>query len=369
MALCIIYNFAQKYREGIFTKIDKEYNCKWFFGNNKTDIKGFDINKLKEAKIVNNHFIPHTPFYYQTGTPSLSGKKGIDDFLILGDPFCVSAWLLSLRIKLFNRKKRLYFWTHGWYGKENYLRKWMKTIFFKMANGIFLYGNYAKQLMIKEGFNEKKLHVIHNSLDYDKQLVIRNSMHATDIYKEYFGNENNTLIFIGRLTEVKRIDLLLEAIASLKEQGKEYNLVLVGDGVMRKELEEITTRLNITKQVWFYGACYDENKNAELIYNADLCVSPGNVGLTAMHTMMFGTAVATHDTFCWQMPEFEAIKEGKTGTFFKINDAASIADSISSWFKQHSGNREEVRQECYKEIDTQWNPYFQMKIFKEVIKK
>lgn len=365
--ICCIFNIGSHYREPIYRAITENFNCHFYFGDKVDgDIKKINYEtfpkfkkELKRINLIGN-------FYWLKNSVQLAFEP-YKTYIITGEIYCVSSWFLALFCRM--KGKHVITWTHGWYGKEGIVKKIIKKLYFKMSNNILLYGNYAKQLMIKEGFNEKKLHVIHNSLDYDKQLVIRNSMHATEIYKEHFGNENNTLIFIGRLTEVKRIDLLLEAIASLKEQGKEYNLVLVGDGVMRKDLEEITTKLNIAKQVWFYGACYDENKNAELIYNADLCVSPGNVGLTAMHTMMFGTAVATHDTFCRQMPEFEAIKEGKTGTFFKINDAASIADSISSWFKKHSGNREEVRQECYKEIDTQWNPYFQMKIFKEVIKK
>ena len=34
--VCIIYNFAQQYREGIFRLLDKEFDCDWFFGNNIT---------------------------------------------------------------------------------------------------------------------------------------------------------------------------------------------------------------------------------------------------------------------------------------------------------------------------------------------
>ena len=55
--------------------------------------------------------------------------------------------------------------------------------------------------------------------------------------------------------------------------------------------------LNLQDQIWFYGACYDESKLGELIFNADLCVSPGNVGLTAVHSMGYGTPVITHNNF------------------------------------------------------------------------
>lgn len=85
---------------------------------------------------------------------------------------------------------------------------------------------------------------------------------------------------------------------------------------MRKQqLQQQVKSYNLANNIWFYGACYDEIKNAALIYNADLCVSPGNVGLTAMHSMVFGTPVITHNDFKWQMPEFEAIEPGKTGDF------------------------------------------------------
>ena len=368
MKLCIVYNFTQKYREPIFKKLDREFDCKWYFGNNKTNIAGFDISVLKDATLIKNHYSNRTPFYSQEGIASLANNKEIDTFLTLGDPFNVSMWLLAIRIRLFNRKKKLYYWTHGWYGRENILRRLFKKLFFKLADGIFLYGNYAKELMIKEGFKENKLFVIHNSLDYNNQLKLRKSLTTSDIYSKHFGNNNKTIIFIGRLTKQKRIDMLLDVIANLKKKGESFNLVLIGDGSVRQALEKQANELEITEQVWFYGACYDDTKNAELIYNADLCVSPGNVGLTAVHTMTFGTPVATHDTFSMQGPEFEAIREGETGTFFKYNDKDSIEVSISGWFKQHSNDREQIRQNCYEEIATQWNPEFQMKVFKEILK-
>lgn len=91
-------------------------------------------------------------------------------------------------------------------------------------------------------------------------------MQPTDIYQKHFENNNPNLIFIGRLTTVKRIDLLLEALALLKNKGKMYNLTLVGDGVERAKLAEKVQKLNLEEQVWFYGACYDGKVNAELIY-------------------------------------------------------------------------------------------------------
>ena len=185
----------------------------------------------------------------------------------------------------------------------------MKKVYFGLADGTFLYGNYAKELMIKEGFDANKLFVIHNSLNYEQQLEFRNELSPSNIYYEHFGNNHPILLFVGRLTKVKRIDLLFESLSLLKRQNKEFNVVLIGSGSEEVYLKRLSLKLGMADSVWFYGACYDEKTNAELIYNADLCVSPGNVGLTAIHTLMFGTPVVTHNDFTMQMPEFESIKD------------------------------------------------------------
>jgi glycosyltransferase involved in cell wall biosynthesis len=235
-------------------------------------------------------------------------------------------------------------------------------------DGVFLYGNYARDLMIQNGFNPSKLHVIYNSLNYDEQLVIRKELTRSDIYSNYFRNTNPVIIFIGRLTKIKDLPLLIEAVSKLRDEGKFYNVVLVGDGEDRDFLRQDVEKRGLSNQVWFYGASYDERKNAELIFNADLCVAPGNIGLTAMHAMMFGCPCMSHDDFAYQMPEFEAIKPGVTGDFFKRNDPSSIASAIDKWFLENGSRRESIRSECYQEIDSKWNSHNQINILKQVLK-
>ena len=175
-------------------------------------------------------------------------------------------------------------------------------------------------------------------------------------------------MFIGRLTPVKQLDMIIDAANILREKGQKYNIVYVGDGPEREKVESKAKELNLTKQVWLYGACYDEKQNAELIYNADLCVAPGNIGLTAMHSLVFGTPALTHNDFKWQMPEFEAIKEGITGCFFERNNVESLAESISKWFEDNKDRRLDVRLACYKEIDENWTPEYELNVLKKVIK-
>lgn len=59
--------------------------------------------------------------------------------------------------------------------------------------GVFCYGNYARELMISEGFNSEKLYTIHNSLAYEQQIKVRKELKETLLYKEHFGNDNKNL--------------------------------------------------------------------------------------------------------------------------------------------------------------------------------
>ena len=365
MKLLQIYNFAQHYRSAIFQLMDKELGCDFVFGDKMADIKKMDYSLLTH-KVTEVHNIPFKHGYYQKGVPQLI-RKDYDTYLILGESRCISTWLLLLSAKLYPRK-RVFLWSHGWLGKENGIKKFITKIFYGLCDGAFIYNNRSRKLMIEGGIPEDKLTTIYNSLDYDKQLPIRNSIQTSSLYQDHFGNSNKTLIFIGRLTPVKQLHLIIEAVASLKAKGEYYNVVFVGDGTERQALEQLVDDRGLKDAVWFYGACYDEKENAELIYNADLCVSPGNIGLTAMHVMMFGCPAITNDDFNHQMPEFEAITDGVTGAFFKAGDSASLANAIERWFSDHHSNREAIRQACYKEIDTKWNPHNQIKILKDFLK-
>lgn len=361
MKLCLIYNYAQHYRTSIFKLIDKEFECDFVFGDSMSDVKKMDYSLLK-GKVTEVHNKQLRGAYFQKGVIKLL-RQDYDRYIMLGETRCISTWLFLILSK-FYPKKKVYLWSHGWYGKENRIERIIKKMLFKMADGTFLYGNYARELMIKEGFNKDKLFVIHNSLAYDEQLATRSKLKEEDVYTAHFDNNNKNLVFVGRLTEVKKLDMILYAMSMCKKNGKEYNLTLIGGGEKKEELESLTKELNLEKNVWFYGPCYNEVELGGLIYNADLCVSPGNVGLTAMHSLVFGTPVLTHDNFPYQMPEFESIKEGETGSYFKYNDVNSLAQKIDEWFTS-SRNREETRKMCMKEIDENWTPYYQIEVLKK----
>ena len=62
------------------------------------------------------------------------------------------------------------------------------------------------------------------------------------------------VLFVGRLSGQKNVDVILRALALLKQEGLCPRLRVVGDGPMRRELEALARGLNLDQQVSFHGA-------------------------------------------------------------------------------------------------------------------
>src|SRR5690554_6019915 len=123
---CLIYNYAQHYRLGIFKLLNNELNFDFYFGDKMGDVKKIDYSELTNFKQeLRNIKIIHN-FYWQKGALNVFFKK-YEKYIILGEYYCLSTWLILILSRFTNKK--IYLWSHGWYGKENKLQKLVKKIF------------------------------------------------------------------------------------------------------------------------------------------------------------------------------------------------------------------------------------------------
>lgn len=361
--VCCIFNLAAHYRAPIYKLIDREFQCDFYIGDKvSSSIKKMNYEELLGFKkeLKNYYLIGNT--YWQRGAirTIFSNYK---NYIITGEPICLSTWLILVLARF--TSKKTYLWTHGWYGRETKIKKLIKKVFFGLSDHVLLYGDYARDLMIKECFKPNKLHCIYNSLDYDIQLEVRKSLNETDIFSEKFGNDYPVLCYVGRIQKVKRLDLLIESMVILKNKHKKpVNLIIVGKESEDTEIAEIVKKNELSDNVWFYGPSYDENELGTIFFNSSLCVSPGNVGLTAIHALTYGCPVITHNNFSNQMPEFEVINPGVTGDFFEENNVEDLAMKINGWLNLHPQNDDKIRNECYKVIDEKYNPHYQIELLK-----
>jgi 1,2-diacylglycerol 3-alpha-glucosyltransferase len=308
----------------------------------------------------------HTPYVrflrvlaWQKGivAPTLLGD--FDGYILEGDAYYLSTWVGAIFARL--RRRRVLFWSHGWTRSDRGIKHLVRRLFYRLADGLLLYGDRARTLGIECGFAAERLYVMYNSLDFEQQRQLRTAVQPGEVASvrgELFGPEPLPIVIAtARLTEKKRFDQLIRALGILNRRGKKVGLLLVGDGPARAALESLARSEGV--QVVFAGACYEEAALARYFACACVTASPGEVGLTCMHSLGYGVPVVTHNDPARQMPEFEAIIPGITGDLFEPGDVEDLAVKLDRWTPAAGDVPEAVRHACLSRIETRYHARFQ----------
>jgi glycosyltransferase involved in cell wall biosynthesis len=86
--------------------------------------------------------------------------------------------------------------------------------------------------------------------------------------------EPGRLLFVGRLVDKKGVDVLLRALALLPDP---VHLVIVGDGPLRRDLDELATSLGVAGRAEFLGKQTRQEVMAQFA-RAAVVVLPSQVG-------------------------------------------------------------------------------------------
>jgi glycosyltransferase involved in cell wall biosynthesis len=261
-------------------------------------------------------------------------------------------------------------WGHGVTDDESGPKWWIRSVLYRIATGQLLYGNHAKKLLVQKGLDPEDLHVVFNSLDYDQQVAIASRINPTDIaaWRHQLGVKPNEglVVFTGRLQSVKRLDHLLDAVGKLAKQGSRVHVAIVGDGNEKATLAEQAIHLDIADLVHFLGASYDEEFLGIALTASDLCVIPSGAGLSVMHSLVYGTPVLIHDNCADHFPEWEAVKEGKTGFFYQHGDRNDLAEKIRAAIFP-APKRNAMVDDCKAVIRERYNPHVQVERFVQAV--
>ena len=98
------------------------------------------------------------------------------------------------------------------------------------------------------------------------------------------------IVFLGRLIEDKRVDLLIEAIARLRPTFPQIRCLVVGDGPARGALEARAAAQHLRDQVWFVGHV-DEATKLSILRASSIGVLPSireGFGIAALEAQAAG---------------------------------------------------------------------------------
>lgn len=374
--VAVVYHFLAHYRGPVFARLLSSCRHRYLLVADRVDprdrkneggaeVKGWlpdDGMRFIDAKCS---WLPGN-LMWQKGLFRLALRRDLEAIVYLADPRYPATWLSALLARLTG--KRVLFWTIGWFHREPWWQLLIKRLYYGIAHDLLLYGHFAKSIAIREHFTPTRVHVVYNSLDYEKQRSIREQVspdRLREVRRELFGNSDcRMVVCVSRLQEKRRLDMLVEAAAILKREGRPVQLLLVGDGPEREALRSSATAAGVDAH--FYGPCYDVGKLGELVMASHVTVAPGMVGLTAMQSLAYGTPVISHGDPWLQSPEFESIIPGWNGDLFKHGDVEDLAAKVRQWTTGDPTDPER-RRRCYAMIDRFYNPEKQARIIERAV--
>jgi len=158
------------------------------------------------------------------------------------------------------------------------------------------------------------------------------------------------LLYVGRLHPVKYPQDAVECMSYLAERHPNVILALVGEGIMRSQLERLARDRGLEKKVLFLGSRGPEEL-ADLYYTADLLIAPHG-GVTLVEAALASKPAIAYD-FDWH-PEF--IDHGRNGLLVPFRDTKGLAQAAASLLSDETVLRSYGKQALKKALATCGRP-------------
>lgn len=200
-----------------------------------------------------------------------------------------------------------------------------------LADRCLTYTRTGASNLISLGIPKQKIGIVGTAIDERIPFAERAARTPTEMaaFRREQGLEGRHVVLqVVRLSRLKRPELLVQAAQILLRQRQDLLFVLIGNGDMRQELEDLVTAQGLQQAFRFLGAVYDEAVLSRWYLCADVFVVPTCIGLSAHHAMSYGVPVVTDDSLDSQASEFDIIADGLNALTYREGDVHSLADAI-----------------------------------------
>lgn len=190
---------------------------------------------------------------------------------------------------------------------------------YRSADAVIAVSSGVAEDLRSLGVSTERIRIIHNPVDRERLRRL------ADTGPVLSGTEGGPyVIALGRLTEAKDYPTLLRGYAASKLR-RGYRLVIVGEGQLRAQLENIVRGLGVADRVVFAGAL--DNPFQVLAGAALLVLSSRWEGYPNVLLEALALNVPVIATDCRHGPR-ELLSDGRRGRLVPVGDSAALAQAM-----------------------------------------
>jgi glycogen(starch) synthase len=231
----------------------------------------------------------------------LSATKFINSMLkkegCLYDVVCVHDWLSSIAGIITKNETTVpvVFHVHSteWGrsgGQGSQVVSYLESAMAQKADRIITVSHAMQEDLVRHGWPKSKISVVWNGVDPEHYNPRKCKPEEVEAIRSKYGikPEEKMVLFLGRLTWVKGVINLVQAMPMILEEYPNTKLVILGKGEQQSDIVEAATRLGISSKVVCRFEFVPEKERILHYAAADVCVFPstyepfGIVSLEAM---------------------------------------------------------------------------------------
>lgn len=263
--LLVIHPALAPYRVDFFNSLSYNFDSAFYFFNDNLLNQKFNQNSLKKhIDFKCNYLKRGFNFFgrsFRFGLVSII-KKEKPEIVFLPEYNVLNITIILYRF-FFNKKFEIYTICDdniAVASNASALRKLLRYFQLKHINGVVLTHNAIVEWYKTHLSPKCKLlifPIIRNEERFNKQLSASVSV-AQDYIVKYQLKNKKTLLFVGRLVEVKNLNRLIKAFKTVNDKHKDAVLVIVGSGELESQLKNVVSHLNLNESVIFPGRFEEE---------------------------------------------------------------------------------------------------------------
>lgn len=228
---------------------------------------------------------------------------------------------------------------HNIYFKKNFL----DAVIFKLYSFLLLKINKTSRVISISKSVEN--HVLTKlKLPKERSFLLYNAIPEKEFKRAKKETKNSNLLFVGRLEKQKSVETLIKAVHYLKNKNlnNTIQLIIVGDGKLKNELEHLANKLQIDNFIKFKG----KQKEVSQFYNeADIFILPSiweGFGIVILEAFRAKLAVIASNI---EGPA-ELITQNENGLLFEPENYIELAEKIELLIK-NKALRKRIAQKGY----------------------
>lgn len=192
------------------------------------------------------------------------------------------------------------------------------------AEFIVCISEFHRQFYLAEGANPDKLFVVYCGID---------TAHFTPSPRVRPAGARLRILSSGRLVEKKGFDVLIEALARLRDRGRDFEAVIAGSGPLEEALKAQISRLGLADSITLTGSPLLQEDLPAFMAEGDIytlaCQRAADGDIDGLPQMLMEAMACERPVISTRLVGIpDLVRDGETGLLVAPEDSEALANAV-----------------------------------------